>query len=91
MSMSVPATPMSEEKKRSKKSKLSSPATSLLEKSATWLSSLSGSKVSGNNNNNKVSKLFNFLSFSDLTLMVGSLPYPQILDYSGSDWQWQTL
>jgi len=67
MSMSVPATPMSEEKKRSKKSKLSSPATSLLEKSATWLSSLSGSKVSGNNNNNKVStKLLNFLSFSQL-------------------------
>ena len=45
VSMSVPVTPMSEGKKRHKKSKLSSPATTLLEKSASWLSSLSGSKV----------------------------------------------
>ena len=57
-SASVPATPMSEDRKRSKKSKLSmtSPATSLLEKSASWLSSLSGSKMGNGGKDKKMSK-----------------------------------
>ena len=59
-SASVPATPMSDDRKRNKKSKLSmtSPATSLLEKSASWLSSLSGSKMgsAGGGKDKKMSK-----------------------------------
>jgi len=61
-SSSVPATPMSEEKKRSKKSKGASPATALLEKSASWHTSLSGSSRSSNNslNSKKEKKAFRF-------------------------------
>ena len=55
ISASVPVTPRSEEKKRNKnKNKHSSPATSLLEKSASWLASLSGSKNNNNSNNKNV-------------------------------------
>ena len=56
ISSSVPVTPMSEEKMKGqgKKVKGSSPAAALLERSATWLSSLSGSK----SHNNKERKGF---------------------------------
>ena len=61
ISASVPVTPMSEDKKRHKKHKHSSPATSLLEKSASWLASLSGSKNNSNskNLNNSINKSHN--------------------------------
>jgi hypothetical protein len=63
---SVPATPRSEEKRaRSKKSKFSSPASALLEKSASWLSSLSGSK--GQSGGPKEKKSSNKLSSTQKT------------------------
>ena len=51
-SSSVPVTPMSEDKKRSKKGRGASPAAALLEKSASWLSSLSGSRSHNTNSLN---------------------------------------